>query len=211
MSFISPGTPLGILSGGTGQVTASAAYDALSPTTTQGDIEFRGSASNKRLAVGAAGRYLASAGAGADLVWSGIVLPLHAAHSTWNPAISTNYFWGDGAVLGKGPTSGGLGIIPIPITGNIIAVYLNEIVAGSAGSAGLVTLKIDVDAAGTGAAGTVGTYSLTSTASGVVQFTGLSIGVTAGHFFNLMDVTPGVWASTPTTVVGSALILLQGT
>jgi hypothetical protein len=38
--------------GGTGQTTAAAAFDALSPNTTKGDITVRGTSSNTRLAVG---------------------------------------------------------------------------------------------------------------------------------------------------------------
>ena len=44
------GTTVAINRGGTGQTTASAAFDALSPTTTLGDIQYRGASSNTRLA-----------------------------------------------------------------------------------------------------------------------------------------------------------------
>lgn len=44
--------------GGTGQVTATAGFDALSPNTTKGDITVRNSSSNTRLAVGTDGQVL---------------------------------------------------------------------------------------------------------------------------------------------------------
>jgi hypothetical protein len=43
---------LGIAGGGTGQTTATAAFDALSPNTTKGDLIVRSSTSNARLAIG---------------------------------------------------------------------------------------------------------------------------------------------------------------
>lgn len=45
---------LPIANGGTGQTTASAAFDALSPTTTDGDIIYRNATTNVRLGAGAA-------------------------------------------------------------------------------------------------------------------------------------------------------------
>lgn len=58
---ITSGT-IGIANGGTGQATAAAAFDALSPTTTRGDLIARGASGNVRLAVGASGRFLRSDG-----------------------------------------------------------------------------------------------------------------------------------------------------
>jgi hypothetical protein len=49
---------LAISRGGTGQGTASAAFDALSPNTTKGDIAVRGASSNVRLPVGTNGQVL---------------------------------------------------------------------------------------------------------------------------------------------------------
>lgn len=49
---------LPIANGGTGQVTASAAFDALAPTTTSQDLIVRGASSNGRLGVGSNGQVL---------------------------------------------------------------------------------------------------------------------------------------------------------
>ena len=64
---------LPIARGGTGQGTVSAAFDALSPTTTRGDLIFRNATTNARLGAGTLGYQLQSAGAGADPAWSGFL------------------------------------------------------------------------------------------------------------------------------------------
>jgi len=63
-SHIAGTLPIG--NGGTGQTTASGAFDALSPTTTQGDLIVRGASSNDRLALGTTGYFLASNGVSAQ-------------------------------------------------------------------------------------------------------------------------------------------------
>ena len=57
-----PSTAIAVANGGTGAATATAAYNALAPTTTRGDITKRGATNNERLAVGAAGKILVSDG-----------------------------------------------------------------------------------------------------------------------------------------------------
>lgn len=66
-------TGLPIAGGGTGQTTAAAAFDALAPTTTRGDLIFRNATTNTRLAAGTSGYALIAAGAGADPAWAGFV------------------------------------------------------------------------------------------------------------------------------------------
>lgn len=61
-----------ISNGGTGNSSASAAFDALSPTTTRGDIIYRNATTNTRLAVGAANYALLSNGT--DPVWGQVSL-----------------------------------------------------------------------------------------------------------------------------------------
>ena len=60
---------IAIADGGTGQATASAAFNALAPTTTRGDVMFRNATTNARLAAGTAGRFLQTQGASADPTW----------------------------------------------------------------------------------------------------------------------------------------------
>ena len=59
---------LAVANGGTGQTTAAAAFDALAPTTTQGDIIFRNATVNTRLAIGGANTVLASTGSAPNWV-----------------------------------------------------------------------------------------------------------------------------------------------
>lgn len=47
-----------ISNGGTGQTTATAGFDALSPVTTEGDLIVRGASNNERLAIGTEGQVL---------------------------------------------------------------------------------------------------------------------------------------------------------
>lgn len=69
-----PSTPFSIANGGTGQTTATAAFDALAPTTTRGDIIYRGASNNQRLAKGSTGQVLVQ-GAN-DPAWSAVAAAL---------------------------------------------------------------------------------------------------------------------------------------
>lgn len=68
ISEVSPSAiPVPIADGGTGQTTKAAAFDALAPTTTRGDLIARGASSNGRLAVGSQFSFLGSDGT--DPLW----------------------------------------------------------------------------------------------------------------------------------------------
>lgn len=68
--------PLALADGGTGQTTKQAAFDGLSPLTTQGDILTHDGTNNVRLARGAAGKYLRVNAGGTDVEWGdGYVSP----------------------------------------------------------------------------------------------------------------------------------------
>lgn len=63
--------PFSIANGGTGQTTQTAAFNALSPLTTKGDIVGHNGTNNVRLAVGTDGQVLvANSGAATGLAWS---------------------------------------------------------------------------------------------------------------------------------------------
>lgn len=59
-----------IAQGGTGQTAQTAAFDALAPTTTQGDIIFHNGTDNIRLGPGTNGQFLQTQGAGANPQWA---------------------------------------------------------------------------------------------------------------------------------------------
>lgn len=68
--------PIAIADGGTGQTTKTAAFDALSPLTTQGDILTHNGTNNVRLARGTAGKYLRVNAGGTSVEWGdGYVTP----------------------------------------------------------------------------------------------------------------------------------------
>ena len=68
--------PLALADGGTGQTTKQAAFDGLSPLTTQGDILTHDGTNNVRLARGAAGKYLRVNAGGTAVEWGdGYVTP----------------------------------------------------------------------------------------------------------------------------------------
>jgi hypothetical protein len=56
--YRSGGTDVAITDGGTGASTAAAGFDALAPTTTQGDIIVRGASNNARLGIGSVGQII---------------------------------------------------------------------------------------------------------------------------------------------------------
>ncbi|WP_375048921.1 hypothetical protein [Bradyrhizobium sp. 8-10B] len=66
-----------------------AAFDAIAPTTTRGDLIFRNATTNTRLAAGTAGYLLQTNGAGADPSWAGFLQSgTGAATRTWNGKVS---------------------------------------------------------------------------------------------------------------------------
>lgn len=68
--------PIAIADGGTGQTTKTAAFDGLSPLTSQGDILTHDGTNNVRLALGNAGEYLKVNAGGTDVEWGeGYVTP----------------------------------------------------------------------------------------------------------------------------------------
>ena len=70
---ITIGGALNIGSGGTGQTVAGAAFDALAPTTTKGDIIVFDGNDNIRLGVGTNGYYLrADSTTGSGLKWASL-------------------------------------------------------------------------------------------------------------------------------------------
>lgn len=65
-------TPLAITQGGTSGATQTAAFDALSPLTTQGDVLYHNGTDNVRLAPATAGWALVTGGAGANPSWASV-------------------------------------------------------------------------------------------------------------------------------------------
>ncbi|MET4184965.1 hypothetical protein ABIB94_007094 [Bradyrhizobium sp. JR7.2] len=76
---------------------SSATFDAISPTTTRGDIIFRGATANTRLAAGTAGQVLQTNGSGADPTWAQITAnPSASIGLTANNGSATTAMRSDG-------------------------------------------------------------------------------------------------------------------
>lgn len=96
---------LPIANGGTANTTAAAGFDALAPTTTQGDLILRGASSNARLAVGTNGQCLTSNGTTAvwgscstgSITGSGLVATQVAVASSSSAITSYSGFTSDGS------------------------------------------------------------------------------------------------------------------
>lgn len=130
-------TPVSIGNGGTGQTTASAAFNALSPITTTGDLILgNGTNSATRLGIGANGYVLTSDGTTAS--WAAIpatgVTSFQTSLSGLTPSSSST---GAITLAGTlGPTSGGTGITSYA-TGDLLYASatntLSKITAGTNG------------------------------------------------------------------------------
>ena len=117
------GTTIAIANGGTGQTTASAGFNALSPITTTGDLIIgNGTNSATRLAIGAntyvltsngtTASWVAPSGGGSGTVNSGTAYQL-AYYATTGTAVST---LGSLGTSGQVLTSGGAGVAPSWVT-----------------------------------------------------------------------------------------------
>lgn len=97
-----------VAAGGTGQVTATAAFDALAPTTTQGDLIAHNGTNNVRVAKGAAYQTLRmNSGATAQEWTDNLWFTLHNAGTATglSPADATAYYWGQFTLFNPSTTS----------------------------------------------------------------------------------------------------------
>lgn len=149
---------LPVLHGGTGQTTASAAFDGLSPTTTRGDLIARGASSNGRLAVGSANTVLRTNGT--DPSWGQAVLTTDvtgilpvanggtnsafftpagptAARTYTFPDASTTILTTNAAVT---PGQGGTGITSTPSNGQLLIGNGTNYTAATPSGSGLTAV-----------------------------------------------------------------------
>jgi hypothetical protein len=117
------GTALPILNGGTGQTTASAAFNALSPLTTAGDILYGAtSGAGTRLGIGTAGQVL-TVSVGGLPSWSTIT----AGNASYDTATtSTGYFAISAGTTAQRPVSPTVGMIRYNTTESKYEVYIGS-------------------------------------------------------------------------------------
>src|SRR5262249_44274716 len=131
--------PVPLTQGGTGQITNTAAFNALAPCSTQGDVLYNNGTNWVCLATGTSGQFLKTLGAAANPAWA--PPPAYqwyfagggsAAHA---PADSTTYYRVDGSALGA-PSSGTETSFQqkVPFACTIRAVQGTVTVAGTLGS-----------------------------------------------------------------------------
>ena len=191
-------TGLPIAGGGTGQITATAAFDALAPTTTLGDISYHNGTDNVRLAAGTSGQKLQASGA-QGLTWDGTLgfFSVGAGTATGHsPADATTYYVG-GASFALAPGTSDNGIANrhyAPFAFTVTSIYVAFDVGGTLGSAGNVAVSIRKN--GTTEA-SVGNIVMTG-AVNTLSNTAMSFAVAQGDTVYMKFVTP-TWTTNPTT------------
>jgi len=205
------GGTLAIINGGTGQTTASAAFNALSPITSTGDLIIgNGAGSATRLGIGANGYVLTSNGTTATWAAStGGVTSFSGGTTGLTPAVATT-----GAITLAGTlatTNGGTGLTSFTSGGAVYATSTSALTTGtlpiaSGGTNSTATPTAGGVGYGTGtaygftAAGTAGQY-LQSTGAGTPAWTTISnsgVGST-GYYAALYDAGADQTAANTTT------------
>lgn len=193
---------LPIANGGTGQTTASAAFDALSPLTTRGDIIYRNATTNTRLAAGTSGQFLQTKGSVLDPVFAAVPstqFPMLAGDALGlNPANATTYFFGLQPGFDPGTTSSVRAVVA-SATCTMRFVEIGIVVAGVVDTANnLVTFNVRITRPN-GVTLDVGSGTISfQNATQFVNFT-LSDAIGAGDSIQIRFTTP-TFTTLPTLV-----------
>lgn len=157
------GTDVPIADGGTGQSTATAAFNALSPLTTQGDVLYHNGTNVVRLGAGTSGHFLKTLGAGANPEWA-------AAPGGGGPVVATDPIFDAKGDLAVGTGADTAARLAVGSNGQVLT-------ADSAEATGVKWVTV----AGTGdvtAASSFGTDNLIVRSDGTgkgVQSTGITV------------------------------------
>lgn len=196
-------TTIGITKGGTGQTTKTAGFDALSPTTTLGDLIYSDGTNNVRLAgnTTSSRRFLRQTGTGtvsAAPVWDSLVdgdIPATLTGKTYNGLSLTAA--ATGFTVAGGTSSKTLTVSNTLTIAGTDGSTLNIGAGGTLGSAAFTAASAYAPAAGSSSITTVGTIS-----SGVWQ--GSAIGIGAGGTGQTTK-TAGFDALSPLSTLGDIL------
>ena len=197
--------PLPIGNGGTGQTTATAGFDALSPLTTQGDVLYYNGTHNVRLGNGTSGQVLKTLGAAANPAWTSppflMKIPGTASAGN-NPANGATYFFIEGLGLSTGEI---FSRVYIGRACTISRADLYIAVSGTLATTESSTVSIRVN----NTTDTAISAAVKANAS-TQLFTnsGLSISLNAGDFIAIKWVTP-TWVTPPTTILNTVFLVLD--
>lgn len=200
--------PVPIAQGGTGQATQTAAFNALDPLTTQGDLLYHNGTDSVRLAAGTSGQYLKTLGV-ANPAWSSIPAftgQLGCGDSGgYNMVASGTNYCGTLYGVDNGTADGLTGYF-VPRAATLVAVYGRVTVAGTLSSAQLSTLVVRKN--GTTDILTVTSTLSTASAANDFNVTGASVAVNAGDnlYFKMTD---GAWTTSPTVTFTSAVLSFE--
>lgn len=203
------GTDVAIADGGTGQSSATAAFDALAPTTSAGDTIHHNGTDNVRLPKGTAGQfYRMNSGATAPEWTTASMLIYAGAGDTggFNPAAGTSFYFGIQFGLDPNTTDGGPSFT-VPMAGTINYCTVKQSTLGTNGVNGenivyrlrknattdsdiVATLDTDAD-------NVEGTNSA------------LAFAVSAGDSVAIKGTCPGAWTTQPTIMFWSVVMRLD--
>ena len=166
-------TTLAITSGGTGQTTASAAFNALSPITTTGDIILgNGTNSATRLGIGANATVLTSNGTTAS--WA--ALPAGMVYPGAGIANSTGSAWGTSY-----STTGSGTVIALATSPSLTTPILGTPQSGNFSTGTFTWPTFNQNTTGT-ASNVTGTVAVANGGTGVTTLTGLAYGNATSAF-----------------------------
>lgn len=198
-------TDLAIADGGTGASTATNAFDALAPTTTQGDLIYHNGTDNVRLAKGTAAQVLKmNAGVTAPEWGSSKSLLLFGAGAAagHSPADATTYYFSASFGFDPSATTDATAGIVMPAC-TITGMYITVSIFGTLGSAGNGTFVVRKNSATDSTSVAVAFTAATNSGND----TALGFAVAAGDRVYMKFTTP-TWATNPTVVFyGISLIV----
>jgi hypothetical protein len=196
-----------IAAGGTGQTAQTAAFDALAPTTTQGDVSYHNGSDNVRLALGSAYQALrVNSGATAPEWAEAPFYTLHNAGTATglSPADGTAYYWGQFTLFNPSTSSASQRMTMAKAV-RIIAVRWTTIISAGTSPENVSLYIRKNDTTDTLLGTQVWTIGLAATTfSSPTDFT--AIDLAAGDDFVLKF--QGTWtaAANPTGIIVSAMV-----